>query len=111
MYPAFTETLSDDPAVRSVRNVDDADGLLVLSIGEFASRGTELAFERAAQLGRPSASINVQHAAAGRLLEALVSTLVPGATLNVAGPRESEQPGVYAAVCRFLELHLPGTLS
>ena len=104
-YPNFTATASEDPAVRTIRNVDDADGLLVVSIGEFTSRGTELALARAAQRHTPLVSIDVRHRDAGRLLETFVTTLGVGCRLNVAGPRESEQPGVYGAVRRFLDAH------
>ena len=108
-YPAFTETPSDDPAVRTIYNVDDADGLLVLTLGSFGSPGTALALARAAQRAIPSASIDVRRAAAGRLLGDLAASLPPASTLNVAGPRESEEPGIYASVRRFLEAHV-GTL-
>jgi hypothetical protein len=35
--------------------------------------------------------------------DAWISTLGYGLTLNVAGPRESEQPGVYAATSTLLD--------
>jgi hypothetical protein len=105
-YPDFTESPSEDLAVRTVRNVDDADGLLVVWIAPGTSRGSDLALGRAVQLGKPLATIDVRSDEAGSQLEALLARLGPHCTLNIAGPRESEQPGIYAAARRFFEANL-----
>ena len=89
-----------DPAQRTVWNVRDSDALLIL--GEVpSSEGTLLARRTAEELGHP-----VQHA----MPEAYVKTTCEwlkacgsSCTLNVAGPRESEQPGIYKAAFVFLE--------
>lgn len=106
-YPGFTETTSADPAVRTIRNVDEADGLLVVSIGPTSSRGTALALSRAALQRKPLAAVDLQDPGTG-WLEALVASLGPGSTLNIAGPRESEQPGIYEAARQFFDEHLVG---
>ena len=104
-YPCFTETASADPAVRTVRNVDDADAVLVVSQGAIASRGTVLALERAEFLRKPWVAIDLRSGHAPTRFEAFVTSLRPGCALNVAGPRESEQPGIYAASRQFLDAH------
>jgi hypothetical protein len=102
-YPGFTAAASGDPAERTIRNVDDADGLLVVSFGPVTSHGTQLALARAPQRPKPLASIDLQLGDAGERLAKLAASLGPGCTLNVAGPRESEQPGIYAATRQFLD--------
>ena len=104
-YPAFSEAASGDPAVRTIRNVDDADGLLVVSLGPISSRGTQLAVARAKERRTPADAVDLLHGNAGGRLAALVASLGAGCTLTVAGPRESEEPGIYAATRRFFDAH------
>lgn len=85
------------------RGVDDADGLLVVSVGPSGSPGTDLAVARATQQSKPMARIDVRGHGARALLAALLGTLGSGRTLNVAGPKESEQPGIYDAVYAFFD--------
>lgn len=105
-YP-LRETPEADPAQRTRWNVRDADATLALVRGE-ARGGTALAIERAAALGRP---VLVLDLAASPRAEDVVAWLESAevATLNVAGPRESEAPGIYGealtllrAVCRLI---------
>jgi hypothetical protein len=91
-YP-LAETPSAEPAERTAWNVRDSDATLVLAPGEPAG-GTALAVERARALGRP---LWVHDLDAGPLDRAAVRAWLAGegvARLNVAGPRESERPGV-----------------
>jgi hypothetical protein len=103
-YP-LRETPSADPAERTEWNVRDSDGTAVL-ITAAASPGTELTQQVARRLGRP---VQLWH------LDALPD---PDAfrrwlqihkirTLNVAGPRESESPGVNALASAWLRAALP----
>ncbi|HEU0300384.1 MAG TPA: putative molybdenum carrier protein [Longimicrobium sp.] len=103
-YP-LRETPSADPAERTGWNVRDSDATLVL-VTSAASPGTDRAVEAARGLGRPT---YLWH------LDALPD---PDAfrrwlqihnirTLNVAGPRESESPGVYALAGRYLRAVFP----
>lgn len=89
-----------DPAQRTVWNVRDSDALLVL--GELRrSDGTLLAQRTAEELGRP-----VHHAMPEEHVETTCEWLKAfggRCTLNVAGPRESEQPGIYKTAFVFLE--------
>lgn len=99
-YP-LCETPSDAYAQRTAWNVRDADGTLVLTQGAVTG-GTADTVAFAARLHKPYLVIDV--------------TKRPSAitvrdwgrrhrirTLNVAGPRESKSPGIYAQAAAFLQ--------
>ncbi len=98
-YP-LRETASTDPAERTQRNATESDATLVLYRGTPAG-GTALAIECAEQVDRPVLRVDLTSCpdleAARRWLRER-----GGRVLNVAGPRESESPGVYAAAADFL---------
>jgi len=98
-YP-LTETDSSAYDVRTKRNVDDSDATLLLTRGE-PTGGSKLTLEVAAELKRPYHIVDLKRThsplAALRWLEAKR----PG-VLNVAGPRESTAPGIYAEAETFL---------
>jgi len=105
-YP-LTETPSDDPAQRTEWNVRDSDATLIVTGG--ASPGTALTRDVAARLGRPlytlAATSPADADAFRRWLRAHGVR-----TLNVAGPRESESPGIYRAARDLLrELFADGS--
>ena len=97
-YP-LAETPSSDPAERTGWNVRDSDATLVLTGGP--SAGTDLTREAARRLGRPvytfSADGPPDVGAFRRWLQ-----VYRVRTLNVAGPRESESPGIHAAALATL---------
>lgn len=103
-YP-LRETPSPDPAERTEWNVRDSDGTLLL-VRSAASPGTELAHDVARRLGRP---VYLWHLDALPDPDAFRRWLSNHKirTLNVAGPRESESPGVYASACAWLRAALP----
>ena len=106
-YP-LRETPSADPAERTAWNVRDSDATLLLTTGA-ASPGTELARHTARELGRPVYAWAVTSPAdVGSFRRWLQVYRV--ATLNVAGPRESESPGVYRAAHSLLRTLLAGPL-
>lgn len=94
-YP-LKETASADFAARTRRNVEDADGTLIVAKGA-PDDGTRLAEAHARALGRPVLTADL-----GRGREELIESIRVwiGAErivrLNIAGPRESTAPGVYA---------------
>ena len=105
-YP-LEETPSDDYAERTEWNVRDSDGTLVLARGS-PSGGTALTIEIARRLGRPFLVVDLagdpDPAPAARwLAEAGIGVL------NVAGPRESQRPGIGEEARAFLERLLLGT--
>ncbi len=94
-YPALTETPSDDPRQRTVWNVRDSDATLVLTRDGVVSPGTALTVLTAQRLGR---SLHVQSLAATDALDqvaAWLRLLDPACTVDVAGPRESQAPGIH----------------
>lgn len=89
-YPQLEQALDADPAQRTAWNVRDSDATLVLTVPGMPSPGTDATIDAARRLGRPHAVVGVDDVAAARRFVAGVD-----GTLNVAGPRESEAPGVY----------------
>ena len=92
-------TPTADPAERTVWNVRDSDGLLILGESDH-SEGTRLARHTAKLLKRPI----YQAGFFGQIEPVLqwLQTLNYG-SVNVAGPRESEQPGVYTEAFKYLD--------
>jgi hypothetical protein len=102
LYP-LSETGSPVHAVRTRRNVRDADATLVFNLGVLDG-GTLLTVDYAARRGRPCLLVQLDvpdhpdpEAVAAWLREHGVRVL------NVAGPRESKRPGIYRETRGFLE--------
>jgi hypothetical protein len=94
------ESHSAEYSVRTEQNVLEGDATLILCRGR-PSGGTELTLRLARQHGRPHLVVDLDRtpdAAAVRhwLTEQHVQTL------NVAGPRESQSPGIGAAAKEFI---------
>ena len=100
-YPALRPTDSADPSERTRRNVADSDAtLIVVTTPRIESAGTELTRQLAAELGRPHLVVTAGTPGDVEEVRAWLDTLpcgVDGLVLNVAGPRESQAPGTYAA--------------
>ena len=94
------ETDSEDYAVRTEKNVLDSDGTLVISEGPLQG-GTELTVKLALRHGKPLTVVNI---ASPPDVAALTRWVRDHGirVLNVAGPRESSRPGIYAAARRYL---------
>ncbi|MFZ1414779.1 MAG: putative molybdenum carrier protein [Defluviicoccus sp.] len=98
-YPV-RETQSRGYAHRTVRNVQDSDATLILTRGA-PTGGTALTQRHAHEARRPCLVVD---------LTADVSPLAVHAwlrerrvrVLNVAGPRESNAPGIYGEAAQFL---------
>ena len=99
-YP-LTETPERNYQARTRRNIEYSNGTLILNLGKLDG-GTALTARHARQIGKPC------------LIVALEEGIEPATfrdwlavnhitVLNVAGPRESKRPGVYAAAYRCLE--------
>jgi len=106
-YP-LRETPSADAEQRTRWNVRDSDGTLLLLAAGAASLGTDLTCAVARELGRPVYAWAVTSpedvGAFRRWLQVYRIR-----TLNVAGPRESEAPGIYAESLRVLRALLPAS--
>jgi hypothetical protein len=103
-YDRLQETPLADPAQRTEWNVRDADRLMVLLDRRgLVSSGTDRAILHARALGRPVLVLDLDESgdmarAATWLRESEEEELV----LCIAGPRESEAPGIYAKASSFL---------
>ena len=92
-YP-LRETSSADPAERTVLNVDVADATLIVSRGPPVG-GTALALSHARTLDQPMLVIEDPRSdSAVAQVQDWLGRVRP-ARLNVAGPPESEAPGIY----------------
>ncbi|WP_447980191.1 putative molybdenum carrier protein [Candidatus Nitrospira bockiana] len=98
-YP-LRETPSPIYPERTEWNVRDSDGTLVLVKGE-PSGGTALTLEVARRLAKPSLLIDLSNPPSPDAVRAWL-TAHGIRTLNVAGPRESTCPGIYADAVAFL---------
>jgi hypothetical protein len=91
-YP-LEETPSIDPQQRTEWNVRDSDGTLVLTVGP-VSGGTALTAEFAEKHNRPCLVLDLTtEPTAGAVRGWIEDNRIR--ILNVAGPRESKQPGIY----------------
>ena len=97
-YP-LAETPAADPAQRTARNVRESDGTLILADMPLAG-GTEYSAEVAQRLGKPLLIVPPDAGQAPDVAAWLANRTIR--ILNIAGPRESEVPGVYARVANFL---------
>jgi len=106
-FPELRETPSADPAQRTEWNVRDSDATLVLTRGGVRSPGTAATVEIAGRLDKPHLVVDVGEPA---LVEGWLRQLGRGLVLNVAGPRESQAPGIGRDV-RAMLLFLGDVLS
>jgi predicted Rossmann fold nucleotide-binding protein DprA/Smf involved in DNA uptake len=99
-YP-LQETPGEAYEQRTRWNVRDSDGTLVLTEGE-PSGGTALTIEVARAWGRPllMLDLNARPAPADAAHWLFVNRI---RVLNVAGPRESQAPGIQRRAYEFLE--------
>jgi len=99
------ETPSSHYSQRTEWNVRDSDATVVFSTKSPLTGGTRLTFELAKQLGKPVLHLSRDGAnslAAGNALRSFVDEHHVR-TLNVAGPRASQEPEIAAFVRAILE--------
>jgi len=96
--PAYQvmEVPADRYAVRTEKNVVDSDGTLILSHGPL-SGGSALTQELAEKHGRPCLHIDLNRIQAFKAAAMIAAWVArhPVKTLNVAGPRASNDPDIY----------------
>ena len=97
---SLTETRSPQYAVRTRWNVRDSDGTLLLVPAE-PSGGSALTLAATRARGKPVLVVNLGYAPDAARTKRWLAEHGIG-TLNVAGPRESEHPGIQARAARFL---------
>jgi hypothetical protein len=98
------ETPSTEYPVRTEQNVVDSDATLILYAGQLRG-GTEFTWRMAAKHRRPSLKVNFdQPPASADVRDWILRQHVE--VLNVAGPRESQSPGIYERAAAFLRAAL-----
>lgn len=97
-YPQLSPMGSVGIEERTMRNVLDSDATLVISRGN-ESRGTMLALKTASENDKPYLITDPGNTAEVR---EWIAALGEGLRLNVAGPRESEDPGIYTEARKLL---------
>lgn len=100
-YP-LRETKSVEYSERTRLNVRDSDATLILLLEQPPVGGTALTIEAARKAGKPHRIVDL------RDIHALPATAAwirenDINVLNVAGPRESEMPGIYEKARAFIE--------
>jgi putative molybdenum carrier protein len=97
----LTETDSPEYPVRTEKNVVDSDGTLIFCRGQ-TSGGTELTRQLALQHGKPCLVVDLNRPlSADDVSHWIFESQIE--TLNVAGPRESQNTGISAQARQFLE--------
>jgi hypothetical protein len=94
-----TETESSAYDERTKLNVADSDGTLVIARGSL-SGGTALTRDHARALGKPVLLIDISEVSIEDAVRTIQEWIARSkiTTLNVAGPRASEDPSIYADV-------------
>ncbi|CAB3634782.1 putative molybdenum carrier protein [Achromobacter pestifer] len=103
-YSDMVEAPSSEPDIRTALNVQDSDATLVFSHGDL-SGGSMFTASTAEQLRKPWTHIDFTRLTvpdAVREVTCWLAAIRP-ATLNVAGPRASEDPIIYSKTKRVLE--------
>jgi len=94
------ETDSPDYAVRTERNVEEADATLILCRGR-PTGGTELTRQLAMRCGKPVRVVDLSSRPEVSKTRRWLRVYGRG-VLNVAGPRESQSPGIGAEAAQYL---------
>jgi hypothetical protein len=113
-YNLVELSTSSYPA-RTRRNIEESDGTVIFSLERLPSGDTKLTWEHANKLGKPV--LHIYDTRKERILnqdslrieiQALTDFLCSNKIeiLNVAGPRESKEPGVYEWTLAILRLFL-----
>lgn len=104
---ALWEPKSDIFAERTLRNVENSDGTIVIYPGRLRG-GSEYTIKCCSELKRPDRSIDAAKISPEEAAELIVEFVRKERirTLNVAGPRQSEWPGGYDYAFRVLDIFL-----
>jgi hypothetical protein len=99
------ETPSSHYSQRTERNVRDSDATLVLTISPRLTGGTRLTFELATRIGKPILHVSRDETSIAEAADKLRGFVKEHQikTLNVAGPRASQEPAIEAFVRAVFE--------
>ena len=101
-YPDVRETPERDPKQRTGWNVRESDATLIFVRQGVVSRGTEFTAAMTTRDAKPHLVIDIDSDDAAARIDAWLERHPEIRTLNIAGPRESEAPGIYRAVLAVL---------
>ena len=107
-YPV-TEIAGNDYNQRTLKNVQDSDGTLIIIQGDLKEKGTELTKTFCEQYGKPFLVLDIKQAMkAGSLKKEFTNWIKLSGIriLNVAGNRESSSPGIHAETKELLRLFI-----
>jgi hypothetical protein len=97
---ALTELATNSYPERTKRNVRESDGTVILSLNDNLSGGSALTLSYARHANKPVLHLHNSETGSGplpqqarQLKDFIESNAIK--VLNVAGPRESKEPGVY----------------
>ena len=104
-YAGMIETATSGYPTRTRRNVAESDATLILTRGA-PDRGTLLTLRTAEAKAKPVLVVDLAAISPESAIARIAGWLraMPPGTLNVAGPRESRQPGLQAEAQALLEL-------
>ena len=100
VYP-LKETATTDHSVRTRLNIDDSDGTLIIYLNEM-DEGTQNTLQYAEEAGKPVYMISEKEGPdkAGFMNWMKENNI---RVLNIAGPRESSEPGIYAFAMNIMK--------
>ncbi|WED42762.1 putative molybdenum carrier protein [Legionella cardiaca] len=104
-YPSLKETTTENSDERTKLNIRDSDGTLIIvprwPLSENIKDGTRLTIEEAERQKKPYLIISLDiKKDASVMIKAWVNEHNIS-VLNIAGPRESNSPGIHAEACNF----------
>lgn len=103
-FPRLSDCGHADPGVRTEWNVRDADATLIItdSLESQNSPGTRRTLAMVSKYSKPCTVINLDSSDAERKASMFIASLPKPSELNVAGPRESESPGIFISTLVLL---------
>ena len=99
------ETPTDSYRARTEQNVVDSDGTLIISHGELIRRsGSAYTVQMARKYRRPWLHLDMDRLSVERAAQMVQSWVTENKieVLNVAGPRQSEDPAIYDTALKIL---------
>ena len=99
----MTETPSDDYPQRTILNVKSSDATLILYREKF-NGGTKFTYECCIENNKPVFCVDIfsESLLCNEMIISFLKQHKP-AVLNIAGPRESNSPGIYDAALKILK--------
>ena len=94
------ETSSPDPSERTIRNILESDATIILSQMGYMDQGTKLTLDLLIENQKAYQIINLIEPSPGKIIDWINDEKI--SILNIAGPRESNLPGIYEKSRHFL---------